>query len=375
MDYEDEQDGFYDEYEDDDTTSYSSSSTVATEYNNINILEEDLAADNAGSRIDVDTLETDDYLDDEYTDDGFEDDYVTEDTFTVETEESYVEEESYGFEDNIEYTEVELSDEDDGFIDEEYMDDDFEEQEGYEEYVEDDMDLEPENSEEIEVVEHIPENRSNTGQKIASSFEKVEPKSETITKVEKISDAKTESSITTEIDEFLDNDEDEQDNAEALDFSMLDDVPLVLKPKQSETDRLEAENEQLRQQLAQLENEKLRQQIKAKQEEAAASAKPASEPVRLKLGQAITNNQTNKANEQQVTPQVSEKELAKRRRWAKYANLSTQELWKLVYRFMTMAGVEKAPVKAKILIEEFGSHNIKRLEATYLMATKDGYTC
>ena len=42
---------------------------------------------------------------------------------------------------------------------------------------------------------------------------------------------------------------------------------------------------------------------------------------------------------------------------------------------MTMAGLQKAPVKAKILVNEFGSHNIKRLEATYIMATKDGYTC
>ena len=233
------------------------------------------------------------------------------------------------------------------------LDDDFDEQEEENDYADDDTDLDAQILEEMEDDEQYDLNDEDGAPNFANSFENFEPETETTTKT-KISDD-------VQFDSNFGNTD--------IDLSLLDSVPMIDDtPTDSKTVALEEENARLRQQLAELENEKLKQQIAAQQK--------ASLTVSKAGGTAIQNKPTVKENTQpNELDGLTQKEKEQRIRWKKYATMSTHELWKYVYKFMTMAGVTKAPVKAKILIEEFGSHNIKRLEATYIMATKDGYTC
>ena len=244
------------------------------------------------------------------------------------------------------------------------FDDGFDEQDEFLEDTEETSDIDDKILEEMEVDEQLLEIRSDRGSKTANSFENFEPECETKEEFEISSGADIDFDVSAEIDEFLDGTEDEE-----LDLSVLDDVPLIeTTPIKTETQQLEEENAKLRQQLAQLENEKLKQQIAEQQQKSTAT-----QNIKLNLG--VTIAQPVKPVPTQDVSEMDTKEAEQRKRWAKYAAMTTPDLWKLVYKFMTMAGVQKAPVKAKILVNEFGSHNIKRLEATYIMATKDGYTC
>lgn len=248
------------------------------------------------------------------------------------------------------------------------IEEEFDEQDDEMEYAEEALNIGTEILEKSEVAERIGEKKSDVALKIANSFEKIEPECETSGKNKISPDAKFSSDVQDEIDEFLaSTDEDEE-----LDLSLLDDVPLISKqPIETETTQLEMENERLRKQLAELENEKLKKQL---EEHTKQTAQP--EPIKLNIGGVIPVQKPNVQETAKPTvAKETNKETEQRKRWAKYAAMSTQDLWKLVYRFMNMAGVQKAPVKAAILFEEFGSKNIKRLESTYIMTTKDGYTC
>ena len=248
------------------------------------------------------------------------------------------------------------------------IEEEFDEQDDEMEYAEDALDIGTEILEKSEVAERIDEKKSDGAPKIANSFEKIEPECETSGKNKISPDVKFSSDVQDEIDEFLANtDEDEE-----LDLSLLDDVPLISKqPIETETTQLEMENERLRKQLAELENEKLKKQLEEHTKQATQS-----EPIKLNIWGVIPVQKQNVQETVKPTEtKETDKETEQKKRWAKYAAMSTQDLWKLVYRFMNMAGVQKAPVKAAILFEEFGSRNIKRLESTYIMTTKDGYTC
>lgn len=248
-------------------------------------------------------------------------------------------------------------------------DDGFDEQDIEFDNAEDQLDLDAQILEKMEDDEQLLENESDRGLKIANTFEKIEPESESLTKSEISFDAKSQLDVSAEIDDFLND----SDTEEELDLSVLDSVPIIESVSvQNDTQLLEEENARLRQQLAQFENEKLKQQIAEQQK----IAKQPAQEIKLNLGVTIAQpTKTEKQPTQVASPIVDSKEAEQRKRWAKYATMSTPDLWKLVYKFMVMAGVQSAPVKAKVLVSEFGSHNIKRLEATYIMATKDGYTC
>ncbi len=253
------------------------------------------------------------------------------------------------------------------------MDDGFEDdvQDAELETVEESLDIEEEISEEIEVDEQYIDEIINRGANFDNSFEKAEPEGENPDKIENLGSADDDPYVIAEIEEFLD----ETDDEAALDLSVLETVPLMdTTPVTPSTTALEAENERLRRQLAELENEKLKKML-AEQSAANTTQPIQSQPtIKLNISGVISQPERHKAQSQPIKTET-DKERQQRQRWAKYSAMSTQDLWKLVYRFMTMAGVQKAPVKARLLIDEFGSRNIKRLEATYIMATKDGYTC
>lgn len=252
---------------------------------------------------------------------------------------------------------------DDGFSDDE--------QDAYLEYVDDESDLDEEISEEIEIDEQYIDETINRGVNSANSFGKTEPEGENPVKSKNFDYADNDSYATAEIEDFIEEDED----GKGLDLSVLETVPLVETPvEKTDTTALEAENERLRRQLAELENEKLKRMLAEQTTPVNTQTQPVPPPIKLNVGVVVSQPEQTKQTSQHIKAET-DKERAQRQRWAKYAAMSTQDLWRYVYQFMTMAGVQKAPVKAKILVDEFGSRNIKRLEATYIMATKDGYTC
>lgn len=253
-----------------------------------------------------------------------------------------------------------------GLFDEDDLNDGFDDQDEETEYADTTSDMDEQILMEMDDEELYGDIYEDGGPKIDDSFEKVEPVTVTPSKIKNFENFTNPTSADVDIEDDFSVDIEESE----LDLSLLDDVPMISEtPKVSDnTAALEAENARLREQLAKLENARLNEQIAAVKKENAVSV--------TKAGIASLSSKTSEKDTQSERLEAyTEAERKQRQRWAKYAALSTQDLWKYVYKFMSMAGVTKAPVKAKILIEEFGSHNIKRLEATYIMATKDGYTC
>lgn len=253
-----------------------------------------------------------------------------------------------------------------GLFDEDDLDDGFDDQDEETEYTDTTSDMDEQILMEMDDGELYDDIYEDGAPKIDDSFEKVEPVAETPSKIKNFENFTNPTGADVDIEDDFSVDATESE----LDLSLLDDVPMISEtPKVNDnTAALEAENARLREQLAKLENARLNEQIATAKKENAVSV--------TKAGIASLSNKTSEKDTQSERLEAyTEAERKQRQRWAKYAALSTQDLWKYVYKFMSMAGVTKAPVKAKILIEEFGSHNIKRLEATYIMATKDGYTC
>ena len=129
---------------------------------------------------------------------------------------------------------------------------------------------------------------------------------------------------------------------------------------------LEAENAKLKARLLEEENAKLRAQLEAKQKPSVGlnTGIIAKKPEQQQVQQKPTTAQTPKDNESEQI-----------KRWQRYDQMKITDLWKYVFRFMTAMGVKQHPIKPALLEKEFGHACVKKLEQSYIIKTKDGYTC
>ena len=299
-------------------------------------------------------------------------------TTVAKTNEPEVAEDFEDIEEDFTFDDDEQIDDDEGLLDDMDIEDEDEEQYSNLTPVKSASNIVAKNFEKSLVEEQIPQNSIERGQKSANSFENFEHSNETLTKepifVKQANKLNVQFEDKEQNFDFEEIEVSDIEETEEFDQSLIDSIPEVKQSVEKQQTDLEIENERLKRQVYELENEKLKKQIETLQKEKA-------KPVQMNLGIMKPANIQQKQPEVQIQKVKTQEEQKKdeeqqdRIRWAKYAKLDVQELWRLVYKFMTMAGVAKAPVKTTLLYKEFGSHNIKRLEASYIMRIKDGYTC
>lgn len=179
---------------------------------------------------------------------------------------------------------------------------------------------------------------------------------------------------------------DDTDDFDVDDLDMDDDDTTIKSPalehKTQSTQKpvvdhnlvqLEQENERLKAQLLAAENAKLQAQLKSLQQQQQVTTQTVKQPVVSMNTGVVTKKQPTQTTEQPKTAQNKEQE--RLQRWQRYSQMATSDLWKIVFKFMTAFGVREHPIKQSLLEQEFGPACVKKLEQSYIIKTKDGYTC
>ena len=176
------------------------------------------------------------------------------------------------------------------------------------------------------------------------------------------------------IDEFLldetDDIEDDEEDLPTNSDTQPDNEQTVGTTAQSVA-QLEQENAKLKAQLLEAENAKLQAQLRALQQTTSTSKQ---QPVGLNTG-AVIKKPLPSTEQQKSTTNTTSKDQERLQRWQRYSQMPTSDLWKIVFKFMTAFGVKEHPIKQSLLEQEFGPACVKKLEQSYIIKTKDGYTC